>query len=145
MRNPDILLWFIRKKHRNQKYDLFLCCSLRHFGGSHSLPQNPLNGNLAHIQTDRHIHKLCTKNTCAKLWGGQAWHRVPALCVFICRIKVTNQSDGRQKKKKKMGKQTTSTRDKLQRSHLREVVCVVRHSQRFPQPNSCAPTSFEVS
>lgn len=100
MRNPDILLWFIRKKHRNQKYDLFLCCSLRHFGGSHSLPQNPLNGNLAHIQTDRHIHKLCTKNTCAKLWGGQAWHRVPALCVFICRIKVTNQSDGRQKKKK---------------------------------------------
>lgn len=97
MRNPDILLWFIRKKHRNQKYDLFLCCSLCHFGGSHSLPQNPLNVNLAHIQTDTYTH-CAQKNTCAKLWGGQAWHRVPALCVFICRIKVTNQSEGRQKK-----------------------------------------------
>lgn len=88
MRNPDILLWFIRKKHRNQKYDLFLCCSLCHFGRSHSLLQNPLNVNLAHkhthtsMYTDRHIMHTQKKKNMQKLWGGQVWHRVAALYVF---------------------------------------------------------------
>lgn len=56
MYNSDILLWFIRKRHRNKKYDLFLCSSLCHFGSSHSLRQNPLNVNQTHtsLQPGRH-------------------------------------------------------------------------------------------
>lgn len=63
MRNSDILLWFIRKKHRNQKYDLFLCCSLCHFGSSHSLLQNALNVNLVHKHTHFHAYRHITHKT----------------------------------------------------------------------------------
>lgn len=67
--NSGILLWFIRrKKHRNQKYDLFPHCSHSHFGRPPTpFDKNPLNVLLNELCTSTHTSARTltdTQRTC---------------------------------------------------------------------------------